>query len=97
MLEIPFQFVLPHETPISIGISPIWVRTGLDIDNAVDPSDRDDIKVQAHPHTAVVFEALEELGFHCPHHRYFFNREELKEGSSSVADQFREIFDELLR
>lgn len=30
------------------------------------------------------------------HHRYFFNREELEEGSSSVADQFREIFDELL-
>jgi sporulation-control protein len=169
-IEIPFQFVLPHETPISIGVSPIWVRTGLDIDNAVDPSDRDDIEVQAHPHTAVVFEALEELGFHLhqaeneyylqrdyhlpfiqkfefvpyqngeyrssvdelelifypnkdgveiilefdrktrgfsgflsdmldtdeSHHRYFFNIEELEEGSSSVADQFRGIFDELL-
>lgn len=30
------------------------------------------------------------------HHRYFFSSEELKECSSSVADQFREIFDELL-
>ncbi len=64
-LEIPFEFVLPHETPISIGVSPIWVRTGLDIDNAVDPSDRDDIEVQAHPHTAVVFEVWKNWDFIC--------------------------------
>ncbi|NQX59854.1 sporulation protein [Paenibacillus qinlingensis] len=63
-IEIPFYFVLPHETPISIGVSPIWIRTGMDIDNAIDPSDRDDIEVLAHPHTSVIFEALEELGFH---------------------------------
>ncbi|CAH1191974.1 hypothetical protein PAECIP111891_00159 [Paenibacillus allorhizoplanae] len=63
-IEIPFQFVLPHETPISIGVSKIWIRTGMDIDNAVDPSDRDNIEVLAHPHTSVIFEALEELGFH---------------------------------
>ncbi|MDR6551785.1 sporulation protein [Paenibacillus qinlingensis] len=63
-IEIPFHFVLPHETPISIGVSPIWIRTGMDIDNAVDPSDRDDIQVLAHPHTSAIFEALEELGFH---------------------------------
>ncbi|OAS15079.1 sporulation protein [Paenibacillus oryzisoli] len=63
-IEIPFQFVLPHETPMSIGVSKIWIRTGMDIDNAVDPSDRDNIDVLAHPHTAVIFEALAELGFH---------------------------------
>ncbi|KRF11152.1 sporulation protein [Paenibacillus sp. Soil787] len=57
-----FEFVLPHETPISIGVSPIWVRTGLDIDNAIDPSDRNDIEVRAHPHTEVVFwEIFDEL------------------------------------
>lgn len=169
-MEIPFHFVLPHETPISIGVSPIWIRTGMDIDNAIDPSDRDDIEVLTHPHTAIIFDALEELGFHLhqaeneyylqrdyhlpfiqkfefvpyqngeyrnsvdelelifypnedgieiilefdrktrgfrgllsdmldtdeSRHRYFFSREELEEGASTVADQFREIFDELL-
>ncbi|UKS30508.1 sporulation protein [Paenibacillus sp. HWE-109] len=169
-IEIPFDFVLPHETPISIGVSPIWVRTGMDIDNAIDPSDRDDIEVLAHPHVAVIFEALEELGFHLhkaeneyypqanyhlpfiqnfefipyqngeyrssvdevelifypdedgveiilefdrktrgfkglmadmldldeSRERYYFDAEELEEGAESVADRFREIFDELL-
>ncbi|MDR6882110.1 sporulation protein [Bacillus sp. 3255] len=63
-VEIPFHFELPHETPISIGAGRIWIHTGLDIDNAVDPSDRDYIQVAPHPHTAILFEALEEIGFH---------------------------------
>ncbi|KRE64768.1 sporulation protein [Paenibacillus sp. Soil750] len=169
-IEIPFQFVLPHETPISIGVSPIWIRTGMDIDNAIDPSDRDDIEVLAHPHTSAIFEALEDLGFylhkaeneyfpqhnyHLPfiqnfefvpyknseysrsveelelvfypdnngvkilmefdrkargfsgllaemmdmdesHHRYYFSTDELEEGTSAVANQFRGIFNDLL-
>jgi sporulation-control protein len=169
-IEIPFQFVLPHETPISIGVSKIWIRTGMDIDNAVDPSDRDNIEVLAHPHTSAIFEALEELGFylhkaeneyfpqhnyHLPfiqnfefvpyknseysrsveelelvfypdnngvkilmefdrkargfsgllaemmdmdesHHRYYFSTDELEEGTSAVANQFRGIFNDLL-
>ncbi|CAN7398633.1 sporulation protein [Paenibacillus sp. LjRoot153] len=169
-IEIPFHFLLPHETPISIGVSPIWISTGMDVDNAVDPSDRDDIEVLAHPYTSVIFEALEELGFHLrkaeneyypqrdyhlpfiqnfefvpyqngeyrssveelelvfypdengvevllefdrrtrgfsgllsdmldtdeSHHRYYFSCEELEEGTESVADQFRGIFDEFL-
>ena len=35
--EIPFSFDLPIDTPLSIGKSKIWVTTGLDIKNAVDP------------------------------------------------------------
>ncbi|NEW05053.1 sporulation protein [Paenibacillus sp. SYP-B3998] len=62
-IEIPFSILLPHETPISIGINPIWIHTGLDVDNAIDPTDRDDIEIVAHPFSAIIFEALEALGF----------------------------------
>ncbi|WLR52781.1 sporulation protein [Bacillus tianshenii] len=61
--EIPFSFELPLGTPVSIGRSHVWVQTGLDIKMAVDPSDRDYIRVEPHPYMSAFFEALDELGF----------------------------------
>jgi sporulation-control protein len=61
--EIPFSFKLPHDTPITIGRTRIWVTTGLDIKNAVDPTDKDYIKVLPHPLVSAVFQAVEEMGF----------------------------------
>ncbi|OEH92723.1 sporulation protein [Bacillus solimangrovi] len=61
--EIPFAFNLPLSTPVSIGQSHVWVQTGLDIKNAVDPSDRDYIHVEPHPLMQAFFTALDNLGF----------------------------------
>ncbi|WP_054955355.1 sporulation protein [Paenibacillus dakarensis] len=62
-MEIPFAFPLPLETPLTLSRQPVWLRTGLDIENAMDPKDRDFIEVTPHPYAAVVFDAVSELGF----------------------------------
>jgi sporulation-control protein len=61
--EIPFQFTVPVDTPITVGNAKVWVQTGLDVKNAVDPSDRDYLKVKPHPLAENVLTALNELGF----------------------------------
>ena len=35
--EIPFSFQLPYETPLTYGKSKVWIKTGMDIKNALDP------------------------------------------------------------
>jgi sporulation-control protein len=61
--EIPFSFILPIDVPVSIGRTKIWVATGLDIKNAVDPSDKDPLKVLPNSLMDSVFSAAEDLGF----------------------------------
>lgn len=61
--EVPFSFDLPIDTPVSYGKTRVWVETGLDIKNAIDPSDRDYIDV--HPSTLMsqLLNAVTDLGF----------------------------------
>lgn len=61
--EIPFRFKLPYDTPLTYGKTKVWVATGLDIKNAVDPKDEDYIKVQPNPLIHQAFLALTDLGF----------------------------------
>jgi sporulation-control protein len=61
--EIPFSFQLPLDTPLSIGKSKVWVTTGLDIKNAVDPGDKDYLKVAPNPLMSATLNAIENLGF----------------------------------
>ncbi|MBS4215998.1 MULTISPECIES: sporulation protein [Neobacillus] len=61
--EIPFTFQLPFDTPLSIGRSKVWVSTGLDIKGAVDPGDKDYLKVVPNPLMSAVFDAVDSLGF----------------------------------
>ena len=60
---IPFSFPLPYETPLSLGRHDIYVRTGLDVPSAIDPSDVDPIRVAPHPLQQAVLDAAENLGF----------------------------------
>jgi sporulation-control protein len=60
---LPFQFQLPYDAPVSTGGSPIYVKTGLDIKMAVDPSDTDGIEILPHPLVDTVLHAVEEVGF----------------------------------
>lgn len=61
--SIPFSFNLPHTTPITSGQTRVWVQTGLDIKNAVDPSDKDFIEVKPSPLANEVLNAVKSLGF----------------------------------
>ena len=60
---IPFSFPLPYDTPLSLGHHDVYVRTGLDVPNAIDPSDADPIRVAPHPLQQAVLDATENLGF----------------------------------
>lgn len=61
--EIPFSFYLPIDTPVSYGRTRVWVETGLDIKNAVDPSDRDYIDVHPSQLMSKFLNAVADLGF----------------------------------
>lgn len=61
---IPFSLQLPYETPLTMGRQPVYLRTGLDIKQAINPKDRDEIAVKPHPLMQGVLEAIENLGFH---------------------------------
>lgn len=61
--EVQVAFRLPHETPLTLGRTSVWVRTALDIERAIDPSDSDGITVRPNPTMRFVLESFEKLGF----------------------------------
>jgi sporulation-control protein len=61
--EIPFAVQLPLDTPISVGKTRVWLHTGLDIKNAIDPSDEDYIRVEPTPVMNAVLASMEDIGF----------------------------------
>jgi sporulation-control protein len=61
---VPFSLNLPHEMPLTLGRTPVYVRTGLDIKSAINPRDRDYLEVRPHPLMQRVLQAVENLGFH---------------------------------
>jgi len=61
---LSFSNVLPYDIPFTIGRTKVWISTGLDIKQAIDPNDVDYINIVPSPFTRKVFQAFEELGFH---------------------------------
>ncbi|PFA70146.1 sporulation protein SpoOM [Bacillus sp. AFS015802] len=61
--EFPFTFTLPFETPITYGNTRVWVGTGVDIKNAVDPKDKDYIEIVPNQLTNSILTSIQELGF----------------------------------
>jgi sporulation-control protein len=59
----PFSFTLPIDAPLTYGSTRVWVQTGLDIKNAVNPQDEDYIAVRPNQMTSAVLEEMEKLGF----------------------------------
>lgn len=62
---IPFGLDLPPFTPITSlgGQNYVWVRSGLDVPWAIDPSDKDALTVYPNRAQANVLQAMEMLGF----------------------------------
>lgn len=59
-----FELEVPWVSPVSFGPCESWLRTGLDIEKALDPKDKDVIQVLPDPATEAVMLAFENLGFH---------------------------------
>ncbi|RAP74200.1 sporulation protein [Paenibacillus montanisoli] len=101
--EFPVSFQLPSNTPISMGRTPIWIQTGLDIKEAVDPKDHDRLQVRPHPHAEAVLDAVEQLGFrlrevsceYAPHFGRLTGLPFVQEFEFVPTSQFRGQLDEL--
>lgn len=61
----PFRMELPAHTPVTSlgGRNFVWLRSGLDVPWAIDPSDKDALQVHPNPAQANVLQAMESLGF----------------------------------
>ncbi|NOU49087.1 sporulation protein [Pseudoalteromonas sp. JBTF-M23] len=58
-----FSFDLEEETPITVGHSKTWLETNLDIDMAIDKTDKDYVFVVPTELQQTVIDALQDLGF----------------------------------
>lgn len=61
--EIPFELQIPINLPRSTGHYPIYIKTGVDIPMAVDPTDRDRINVQPASLVSKLLTQVEQAGF----------------------------------
>ncbi|HSO56759.1 MAG TPA: sporulation protein [Paenisporosarcina sp.] len=60
--EFPFSFALPLNTPVTMGKTRVWLQTGLDIKNAIDPSDKDMIEIRPNAFIQAGLTAAQNLG-----------------------------------
>ncbi|MNO21294.1 Sporulation-control protein spo0M [compost metagenome] len=101
--EFPVSFQLPLFTPVTMGRTPVWIHTGLDIKEALDPSDQDHLQVGPHPHSAIILEAVNLLGFrlrevsceYAPHYGKINGLPFVQEFEFVPASSFRGQLDEL--
>lgn len=61
--EIPFAYQIPWKIPLSRTGIQYYFSSGLDFDNAVDPSDKDFVTINPDPAMETVMRALASLGF----------------------------------
>lgn len=58
----PFTFNLPLNTPVTMGKTRVWLQTGLDIKNSVDPGDKDMIEIRPNAFIQAGLTAAQNLG-----------------------------------
>jgi sporulation-control protein len=63
--SLPFRMELPAHTPVTAlgGHNLVWLRSGLDVPWAIDPSDKDALQVYPNQAQANVLQAMESIGF----------------------------------
>lgn len=61
--EIPFHLPVPVDIPMSCGKYPIFLKTGLEISMAIDPTDHDRFEVLPIPVVCQVLKYIEDAGF----------------------------------
>ncbi|WP_100013333.1 sporulation protein [Lentibacillus sediminis] len=96
--ELDFRFKLPLQTPPTVGRTKVWIQTGMDVPNAVDPKDRDFIRVKPHQNMGAVLEALtNELGFRLKSAEMEYSKRYryVQEFEFSPGHEFKRDLDEL--
>ncbi|TMV48013.1 sporulation protein [Paenibacillus mesophilus] len=101
--EFPVSFQLPAITPVTMGRTPVWIQTGLDIKEAIDPKDQDRLQVRPHPNSSIILEAVDQLGFrlrevtceYAPYYGRISGLPFVQEFEFVPASQFRGQLDEL--
>ncbi|USD38742.1 MULTISPECIES: sporulation protein [Ferrimonas] len=93
--ELPFQANLHPETPLT-GIggrrnrSRVWLQTGLEVDMAIDPSDKDMLLVEPVPAMQTLLDAMEQSGYRLQ--KVDVERGHLNgQGFSSVSGAYQEL------
>lgn len=100
-LSFDFEFKLGLNCPITKGHSKVWLSTRLDIENAVDDTDRDYLNVRSNDYTDNVLTALRELGFRIKSTKNIFDKHRLspfnfvQEFEYSPSPEFRGRLDEI--
>lgn len=73
--SFPFSLWLPYDTPLTMSHhSPVYLQTGLDIKNAIDPTDKDYIEVKPLPLMQAIFNGMQFLGFYFKHAECEYSR-----------------------
>jgi sporulation-control protein len=62
-VDVPVTLTVPLTTPVTMGRVPVWLKTGLDIDYAIDPKDTDRLEILPHPSMERVLSAVTHMGF----------------------------------
>lgn len=60
---IPFETLVPIQTPISLGPTSVWLNTDLDVPWAVDPKDVDPLTILPEPASQKLLGAFAGLGY----------------------------------
>ncbi|XXM72543.1 sporulation protein [Lysinibacillus sphaericus] len=67
---IPFSIQIPHDTPVTMtdphtqnNVPPVWIETGMDIRNAIDPKDKDYVTVEPSTIHENIIDAIKVIGF----------------------------------
>ncbi len=107
-IQLPFNFTLPFELPISavgarkLGNVKVFIKTDLDIDDALDKADYDYLQIQPLPAMKTVLDTLDSMGFtffksdveygHIQESNYsFFQEIEYKAGNSPYSRKISEL------
>lgn len=61
------DITIPRTTPLTRNGQQVWLKTGLDIEWAVDPTDEDTVEIVPDSHLDAVLDALNTLGFTVSH------------------------------
>lgn len=57
------HITVPRSTPLTRDDQRVWLKTGLDIEWAVDPTDEDTVEIVPDDRLGMLLEVIEELGF----------------------------------
>jgi sporulation-control protein len=61
--SIPVRLQIPYDTPLTVGDTAVWLKTALEMDWSVDPTDQDGLEIEPDGRMRALFQAIEGLGF----------------------------------